>query len=51
MPDLNRFGVSIDENLLVSFDKLIGEQGYGNRSEALRDLIRDALIKSKIEDF
>ena len=51
MPDLNRFGVSIDENLLVSFDKLIGEQGYGNRSEALRDLIWDALIKSKIEDF
>ena len=40
MAELNRFGVSIDEDLLASFDKLISEQGYENRSEALRDLIR-----------
>ncbi|MEJ7622861.1 MAG: nickel-responsive transcriptional regulator NikR [Pyrinomonadaceae bacterium] len=50
MADLNRFGVSIDESLLISFDRLITGQGYGNRSEAIRDLIRDALIKSKVED-
>jgi CopG family nickel-responsive transcriptional regulator len=51
MAELNRFGVSIEEDLLLRFDTLISEQGYGNRSEALRDLIRDALIRSKIEDL
>ena len=50
MAELSRFGVSIDETLLVSFDALISSQGYGNRSEALRDLIREAIIKSKTAD-
>lgn len=40
-----RFGVSIDENLLRQFDRLIEEKGYGNRSEAVRDLMRDALVE------
>lgn len=35
-----RFGVSIDDRLLRKFDKLIDEEGYVNRSEAIRDLIR-----------
>ncbi len=51
MADLTRFGVSVEEDLLVSFDKLISIQGYETRSEALRDLMRDALIKSKIDNF
>jgi CopG family nickel-responsive transcriptional regulator len=42
---LKRFGVSLDEELLSSFDKLIEREGYTNRSEAIRDLIRDTLIK------
>ena len=50
MSDLSRFGVSIEEELLESFDRLINGQGYGNRSEALRDLMRDALVKSRLED-
>ena len=49
MSDLSRFGVSVEEELLESFDQLIGGQGYANRSEALRDLMRDALVKSRLE--
>ncbi|MCK4839648.1 MAG: nickel-responsive transcriptional regulator NikR [Desulfobulbaceae bacterium] len=44
MSETVRFGVSIDERLLDSFDKLIGAKGYSNRSEAVRDLIRNALV-------
>lgn len=40
-----RFGVSIDEKLLGQFDRLIEEKGYSNRSEAVRDLMRDALVE------
>ncbi len=49
MSELIRFGVSIDAELLENFDRLISERSYENRSEALRDLIRDALIQQKIE--
>ncbi len=42
-----RFGVSIDEKLLVQFDDLISEKGYVNRSEAIRDLIRDVLVREE----
>jgi CopG family nickel-responsive transcriptional regulator len=49
MSELFRFGVSAEEDLLTSFDRLIAGQGYGNRSEALRDLMRDALVRSHIE--
>ncbi len=44
MADLSRIGVAIDGDLLEQFDRLISERGYGSRSEAFRDLIRDALI-------
>ena len=49
MSDLSRFGVSVEEELLQRFDDLIAGQGYVNRSEALRDLMRDALIRSRLE--
>lgn len=49
MSELFRFGVSAEEDLLASFDRLITGQGYGNRSEALRDLMRDALVRSHTE--
>jgi len=44
MADLSRIGVAIDAELLAQFDRLIGERGYGSRSEAFRDMVRDALI-------
>lgn len=49
MSDLSRFGVSAEDELLESFDRLIAEQGYANRSEALRDLMRDALVRARVE--
>ena len=43
---LVRFGVSIDENLLKKFDALIMKRGYNNRSEAIRDMIRNQLVET-----
>lgn len=40
----------MESHLLEKFDQYIQEKGYENRSEALRDLIRDALIQSFWED-
>jgi CopG family transcriptional regulator, nickel-responsive regulator len=45
MGETVRFGISIDDGLLERFDKLVDEKGYVNRSEAIRDLIRDALVE------
>ena len=44
MKKLVRFGVSLDHHLLDEFDKHIERRNYTNRSEALRDLIRDNLV-------
>ena len=44
MAGLTRFGVSIPDSLLGDFDRLIAQKGYQNRSEAIRDLIRDSLV-------
>ncbi|WP_409345496.1 nickel-responsive transcriptional regulator NikR [Paenibacillus sp. MBLB4367] len=41
---LIRFGVSMPEQLVGQFDKRIAEQGYDNRSEAIRDLVRKSLL-------
>ena len=49
MNRLQRFGVSIEENLLKRYDRFIKKLGYGNRSEALRDLIRARLIEEEIQ--
>ena len=46
--NLTRFGVSIETDLLEKFDKLSAKKGYSNRSEALRDLIRDKLVGEKL---
>ena len=42
---LERIGISLEDDLLERFDGLIAEKGYVNRSEAVRDLIRDALVQ------
>jgi len=44
-----RFGVSIPSRLLERFDEVVDEKGYGNRSEAIRDLIRDLLVEAEWE--
>jgi CopG family nickel-responsive transcriptional regulator len=45
--ETTRFGISIDERLLTKFDYLIEKKGYSNRSEAIRDLIRNALVEEE----
>ncbi len=49
MPQLTRTGVSLEDDLLKEFDRLIARRGYGNRSEAIRDLIREALLAEMVE--
>ena len=44
MANLVRTGVSLEQELLRQFDESIRERGYQNRSEAIRDLIRDHLV-------
>ncbi len=46
---LSRVGVAIDSGLLARFDRFIAKQGYTNRSEAFRDLIRDRLVTAAVE--
>lgn len=45
-----RFGVSIEPDLLKKFDKITKKEGYANRSEAIRDLIRKNLVNEKIQN-
>ena len=47
MEEIVRFGVSMEKNLLAGFDELISRKGYTNRSEALRDLVRDHLVEEE----
>ncbi len=47
MPELSRFGVSMDAALLAQFDALMQRRGYVNRSEAIRDLVRAALVEDQ----
>ncbi len=50
MSELVRFGVSIESELLEAFDSYIAEKSYTNRSEAIRDLIRQSLAAGKWEE-
>lgn len=50
MSRLVRFGVSIEEDLLRRFDRLIQAGGTTNRSEAFRDLIRARLLEEEVAD-
>ncbi len=46
---VERIGVSLEGPLLADFDRYIAREGYGSRSEALRNLIREALIYGRWE--
>ena len=50
MGETKRFGVSISQDLLERFDDMIDERGYINRSEAIRDMIRDRLVEREWEE-
>ena len=46
MDTVTRIGVSLEPELLKSFDESISKKGYVSRSEALRDLVRDSLAEN-----
>jgi len=47
MGNISRFGVAMPKALLEKFDSLISKNNYPNRSQALRDLIRQALVEEE----
>jgi CopG family nickel-responsive transcriptional regulator len=49
MSELERFGVAAEAELLAEFDAIIEDRGYGNRSEAIRDMMRAYILKRKAE--
>jgi CopG family transcriptional regulator, nickel-responsive regulator len=49
MVGLARTGFSIDPDLLKRFDRAISGKGYQNRSEAVRDLMRDYLVSEEAD--
>ena len=48
MSMLIRTGISLDSELLARFDRAIAKKGYGSRSEAIRDLVRDHAVASDL---
>ena len=49
MEKLVRFGVCMEEVLLKQFDRLLAERGSPSRSEAIRDLVREELVRQEWE--
>lgn len=47
MANVERFSISMKRELLERFDRLIARKGYPNRSEAVRDLVRNALVEEQ----
>lgn len=50
MPDLTRTTLAIEQDLLKKFDHWMAAHGYTNRSQAMRDLIRQALVEQEWEN-
>lgn len=47
---MNRVTISLDDKLLDEFDAYIRHKGYENRSEAIRDLVRQRLERDRLEE-
>ncbi len=50
MGNLVRTGLSLERELLERFDTAINRKGYQNRSEAIRDLIREHLVEEAADE-
>ena len=48
MSTLIRTGISLEQDLLERFDRMIEQKGYRNRSEAIRDLLRDHFVEEDV---
>ena len=44
---MQRITITIDDDLLAAVDELCEQRGYGSRSEAVRDIVRDALVPDR----
>lgn len=49
MSGIVRVSLSIEKSLFDRVEKMVAESGYGNRSEFVRDLIRDHLVEQEWE--
>ena len=43
---MQRLTISLDDGIAQAIDQFMAAKGYNNRSEAIRDLVRDALVRS-----
>ena len=50
MTDLARLSFSIENKLYQKLEKLVSEKGYKNRSEFIRDMIRDKIVAEEWEN-
>jgi CopG family nickel-responsive transcriptional regulator len=50
MKELVRFGISMESDLLHEFDHHIERKGYTNRSEAIRDIVREKLVEESTQN-
>jgi CopG family nickel-responsive transcriptional regulator len=44
---VSRFGVSLEEELLLALDKYVSENNFPNRSQAIRYLVQKNLVEQK----
>ncbi|HVL14374.1 MAG TPA: nickel-responsive transcriptional regulator NikR [Gemmata sp.] len=49
MSDLTRFSVSLEADLLESFDRYVRDGSFATRSEAIRQLLRQSLTRDTFE--
>jgi CopG family nickel-responsive transcriptional regulator len=49
MPELVRLSISLEKPLYDRLEKLVREHGYSNRSEFIRDMVRDRLVEREWE--
>jgi CopG family transcriptional regulator, nickel-responsive regulator len=46
---VQRITISLDESTAAAIDSFMERHGYSNRSEAVRDLVRDSLVRADAE--
>ena len=47
---MERVTISLDDDLLAQFDGYLKRKGYGNRSEGIRDLLRERLEQDRLAE-
>jgi len=46
---VKRFGVSLEEDILIKLDELVIKNKFPNRSQAIRYLIKNSLVEDKVD--